>query len=144
MNKSQKKTAAVVGASIAALGAATAASVYFFGGKGGAKNRAKVSKWADKAKKEIMEEIKAMENVTKTSYNSAVDAVTKQYRGLKNVDPAELQNLAKELKGHWDSISGQLVAASKKVVAAKKITPPKAAQKKAPAKKPAPKAKAKK
>lgn len=127
MKKSQKQALAI-GAGVAAL-AAAAAGTYFFTGKNGAKNRAKVAAWTDKAKKEVVKQIKGMEKVTKANYNKVVDTVLTQYDGLKNIDKSEILGVARELKSHWDSISKQLGA------------PKKATVKKAPAKKAAAKKK---
>lgn len=127
MNKNQKK-AVVVGAGIAAL-AAAAAGTYFFAGKRGAKNRAKVSKWVEAAKKEVVDNVKGMEKVTKQTYHKAVDTVLQQYENAKNVDKSEIVAVANELKGHWDNISTRLQAAVKPVlkkVAPKKVTASKA------------------
>lgn len=145
MNKSQKNTAAAVGGGLAAL-AAAAAGVYFFAGKQGEKHRKTAAKWAKNAKDDLMKELKSLEKVTKANYNKAVDTVTKQYKGLKDVDPKELQALALELKNHWDSIALEIEAAGNKVAAkaTKAVGIKKAPAKKAPAKKPAAKAKAKK
>lgn len=117
MNKSTKNTAAAIGASLTTL-AATAAGLYFFGGAGGAKNRKTVSAWAEKAKKQVVAEIKAMEKMSKQNYNEIVDAVTQQYREIKNVDQKELKALAKELKGHWGSITKEVNTATKKAAKA--------------------------
>lgn len=135
MNKTQKKIA--VGAGITALAAAAAAGTYFFAGKRGKENRAKVSKWADTAKKDVVKQLKGMKDVTKTSYNTAVDAVVAQYKKAKKVDPKELVALASELKGHWDNIAGEVTRAAQKVTTKKatKTAAPKKAAKKAPAKK---------
>lgn len=135
MNKTQKKIA--VGAGITALAAAAAAGTYFFAGKRGKENRAKVSKWADTAKKDVVKQLKGMTDVTKSSYNTAVDAVVAQYKKAKNVDPKELIALASELKGHWDNIAGEVSKVAKKVAPKKatKTAAPKKATKKAPAKK---------
>lgn len=126
MNKKQKKLAVGVGVGLTALAAATAAGTYFFGGKKGAKNRAKVSKWADDAKKDVVKQLKGLEKVTKTTYAEAVDAVVAKYKQAKKIDPKELLAVAGELKGHWDAIAAEVEAAGKKVVpvvkkAAKKV-----------------------
>lgn len=134
MNKTQKKIA--VGAGITALAAAAAAGTYFFAGKRGKENRAKVSKWADTAKKDVVKQLKGMKDVTKSSYNSAVDAVVAQYTKAKKVNPKELIALASELKGHWDNIAGEVSKVAKKVAPKKAAkAAPKQAAKKSPAKK---------
>ncbi len=135
MNKTQKKIA--VGAGITALAAAAAAGTYFFAGKRGKENRAKVSKWADTAKKDVVKQLKGMKDVTKSSYNTAVDAVVAQYKKAKKVDPKELIALASELKGHWDNIAGEVTKVARKVTTKKptKTVAAKKAAKNAPAKK---------
>ena len=140
MNKKQKKVAVGVGVGLTALAAATAAGTYFFGGKKGAKNRAKVSKWADDAKKDVVKQLKGLEKVTKTSYAEAVDAVVAKYKQAKKIDPKELLAIAGELKGHWDAIATEVEAASKKVVPMVKKTAKKVVKKVTPVKRLAPKA----
>jgi gas vesicle protein len=108
MKKTSMKKAAVVGGILAGVAAAGAATAYFFGGKGGEKNRAKVKAWADKAKKEVVSELKKMENVSQKAYHSAVDMIMDKYKDLKNVDQEDLMNAAKELKSHWKSISADM------------------------------------
>lgn len=141
MNKKQKKLAVGVGVGLTALAAATAAGTYFFGGKKGAKNRAKVSKWADAAKQDVVKQLKGLEKVTKTSYAEAVDAVVAKYKQAKKIDPKELLAVAGELKGHWDAIAAEVEAAGKKVVPVVKKAAKKAIKKVTPAKKVAPKSK---
>ena len=137
MKKTQKKAIAI-GAGITAL-AAAAAGTYFFAGKGGAKNRKKVSTWASKAKKEVMSEVAQMEKMSKQAYNSAVDNVMKNYKSMKNVDSKDVTAMAKEMKGHWDSIAKEVTAMTKKVTKviprAKKSIAKKVKVRKAPAKK---------
>jgi hypothetical protein len=140
MNKKQKKVA--VGVGLTALAAAAAAGTYFFTGKKGAKNRAKVSKWADDAKNDVVKQLKSMKQVTQKSYGEAVDTVVEQYKKAKKIDPTELLALAGELKGHWDSIAGEVTAVSKKVVPTVKKLVKKTAPKKTS--KPTPKKAAKK
>lgn len=102
------KKAAVVGGILAGVAAAGAATAYFFGGTGGAKNRAKVKAWAEKAKKEVVADLKKMETVSQKAYHGAVDAIMDKYKDLKNVDQEDLINAAKELKSHWKSISADM------------------------------------
>jgi hypothetical protein len=148
MVKQKTKVAVGVGAAAAAI-AAAAAGVYLFTGKRGAKNRAKVSKWADTAKKDVVKQLKSAGHVTQQSYAEIVDGALARYKKLKNVNPSELLALANELKGHWDVISQEAQTAAKKIApvrvtvkkavkkALAKVTPARKAApaKKAPAKK---------
>jgi len=112
MKKSQKQAIAIgAGAALAAA----AAGIYFFGGKRGAKNRKKVSAWAEKAKREALAELRKVKTVSKQSYNKTVDEVMKRYKQAKRLDPAELTALASELKSHWNSISKELGKAGSKI-----------------------------
>jgi NH3-dependent NAD+ synthetase len=83
-----------------------------------------------------------MKQVTQKSYGEAVDTVVEQYKKAKKIDPTELLALAGELKGHWDSIAGEVTAVSKKVVPTVKKLVKKTAPKKTS--KPTPKKAAKK
>lgn len=142
MKKSQKKAIAI-GSGVAAL-AAAAAGAYFFTGKRGVKNRKKVAGWASKAKREVMSEMNNMEKVSKQTYDKTVDKVLKNYKSMKNVDAKELMDMAKELKGHWNSISSEISKVRKNVVkvvpkvaksVARKVGVRKVAKKAAPKKK---------
>lgn len=147
MKKSQKKAIAV-GAGVAAL-AAAAAGTYLFTGKRGEKNRATVKKWVGSAQKEVAKQVKGMEKMSKAAYNKTVDTVLQQYESLKDIDKSELLAVAKELKGHWDTISKEVSTASKKVkpvvqkVAKKAVKEVKSIAKPTPKKKPVTKGKKK-
>src|SRR5689334_6410333 len=110
MKKSQKKALAV-GAGVAAV-AAAATGAYLFGGKRGAKNRAKVAKWAANAKKDVEKEVGKITTKSKAAYSNAVDKVLKQYENLKEVDKSELLAVAKELKEQWDTASTRIQKAA--------------------------------
>ncbi len=128
MKKSQKQAVAI-GAGVAAL-AAAAAGTYLLTGKRGAKNRKKISKFADQARKEIAKELKKAESVTRKTYEQTVDTVAKRY---KAIDKAELAAVTSELKSYWDDMVATASAARKQVN--KVIGTKRAAPKKAPAKK---------
>lgn len=87
---------------------ATAASVYFLYGKGGAERRKKVKDWAIKAKKEVLEQLENLREFNQTAYNRVIDNVGNRYKRLKSIDPAELREMVKELKGHWGNIRRQI------------------------------------
>lgn len=135
MNTKQKKVAVGVGVGLTAIAAASAAGAYFFAGKRGAKNRAKVAKWAEAAKTDVLKEIKGLKKVTKQSYTATVDKVMEQYKKAKKVDPKELLAVAGELKSHWDSITQEVESAGKQVLPVVKKTVKKIVKKATPAKK---------
>ncbi len=113
VKKKTLSTKAKVGIGLGAAAAiAAVAGTYFFTGKEGAKNRKKVATWADKAKKEVVKGVRSLESINKKAYHSAVDGVMKGYEALKDVDKKEVATLARELKGHWDSIQKDIAKSS--------------------------------
>lgn len=108
-----------VGAGIAAL-AAFAAAGYFLYGKDGAKNRKKVRGWMLKAKGEVLEGVEKMKDVSEADYKLIVDKVGAKYKAVKNIDPAEVEAMVRELHGHWKNIKKSISPAPKKKKVAKK------------------------
>lgn len=111
--------ATVVGAGLAAI-AAFAAAGYFLYGKDGAKNRKKVRGWMLKAKGEVLEGVEKLKEVTEPQYTAIVDKVSAKYASIKNIDPAELEAMVRELRGHWKNIKKSITPAPKKK--AKKVS----------------------
>ncbi len=103
------KVAGAAGIGLAALTAA-AVGTYFLYGKGGAQRRKKVQGWMLKARGEILERLEGLKQVNQAAYNRVIDEVGNRYRRLKNVDPAEVTEMMRELKGHWRNIYRQLSA----------------------------------
>jgi len=142
MAKSKKsnnkaKVVGVAGVGLAALAAAAAGAYFLYGSKEGAKRRKKISGWMLKAKGEVLEQMEKVEHMNEKAYRQMVDTVAVKYKKLKHVDPAELQQMVKELKGHWKGIQKELVAAQKGLQ--KKAAPK---RKSAPKRRAAPKKKA--
>ncbi len=108
-----------IGAGIAAIAAAAAAG-YFLYGKDGAKNRKKVKGWMLKAKGEVLEGVEKLKDVTEEEYAMILDKVGAKYKAVKNIDPAEVEAMVKELRGHWKNIKKSVTPAPKKKVAKKK------------------------
>ncbi len=129
--KSVSNKQIAIGVGVATL-AAAAAGVYFMTGKH-SKNRKKVATWATSVKKEVVKDLEKVGKVSKSAYDKSVDTVIKGYEGAKNIDQADLMELAGELKAGWDSVKTQLEEAGKKV--AKTVQTTKKAVSKAPAKK---------
>ena len=107
-----------VGAGIAAL-AAFAAAGYFLYGKDGEKKRKKVRGWMLKAKGEVLEGVEKLKDVTEEQYAAIIEKVGAKYKAVKNIDPAEVEAMAKELRGHWKNIKKSISPAPKKKVAKK-------------------------
>ena len=108
-----KKSSNLSGALGLAALAAAAAGAYYFYGKNGAAHRKQLKGWAVKARGEVMERMENLKDVSRSGYIKTVDQVMKKYRTLKNVTPAELAALGRELKSHWSAIEKQLMQAGK-------------------------------
>lgn len=126
-----KKTKAAVGIGIGVTAAlASAAGAYLlYGSKNAARNRKQVKSWALKAKAEVLEGLETAQNMSKADYEKLVDRAVKGYSRLKDVKPAELVSLAREMKAHWKELEkkgGKHASAAKKVA---KKTARKAAKK---------------
>ncbi len=102
-----------LGLGLAAL-AAAAAGAYYFYGKDGAKRRQNLKGWMVKAKGEVMDKLENLSEISQETYQEAISDVLDKYKKLKKASPAELAAFAKELKGHWGAIKGDLDKATKK------------------------------
>lgn len=105
-------------AGVAAL-AGLAAAGYFLYGNDGAKNRKKIKSWMLKAKGEVLEGVEKMKDVTEEEYAMILEKVGAKYKAVKNIDPAEVEAMVKELRGHWKNIKKSVTPAPKKKVAKK-------------------------
>lgn len=99
---------------VLAAAAIAAAGAYFLYGKNGAQNRRKVRAWALKVRGEVLEQMERMKDMNEDIYRGIIGAVTRRYGALKNVDPAELGDLARELASYWRSISAQMKEGARK------------------------------
>jgi hypothetical protein len=126
MTKSNNNMAKT-GAGLAALGAAAAGAYYFFG-KNGKKHQAGALKWANKAKGDVLKEVKKIKNFSKPVYDKAVSKVMSEYEKLKKLDPKDLTALSKELKSDYNAIAKQVTKAISKKTPAKKTATKKTAK----------------
>jgi uncharacterized protein HemX len=109
----KKKSAGLPVAGLAAVAVAAAAGAYFLYGKNGASNRKKIRGWTLKAKGEILDQVEKMKEVTEDKYQAVIDKVAQKYQAVKDIDPKEHEQMAKELKSHWKSIKTQLAGKKK-------------------------------
>ena len=98
-----------------ALAAAALGAYFLYGTVEGKKQRRKIRGWALKAKGEVLEKLENLKEVNEDAYQQIVNSVTARYKNLKNVNPAELASLAKELKGHWQNIQREFQSSKKTV-----------------------------
>lgn len=93
-----------VGMGVGMLAALSAGAYYLYGTKEGAKKRTKMRGWVLKAKGEVMEKLENLKVVNEETYHEVVANVVKKYRGIKNIDPKEVEALVADLKKHWKNI----------------------------------------
>lgn len=108
------KTIVGIGAGVAAV---TAAAYVLFGPQG-KKNRKIIRGWSVKMKGEIIEKFENAKELTEPIYHEIIDNVQAKYAKLKNVDQAELVNVANEIKKHWKTLKKE--ASGKKTKTVKK------------------------
>lgn len=104
-----------------AIAAAAAAGAYFlYGSKDAKKNRKAIKGWVLKAKGEVIEKIEQVKGeLTEENYNKIVDGVVAKYSKLKTTTEDDVQELLKDMKGHWKNIKKHTKDAVKPV--AKKV-----------------------
>lgn len=106
--KSQKGMSAqnkvMMGAGLAALGAAAAGAIFLYGTDAGKKKRKQISSWSLKMKADVMDKMGTMKDWSEEAYMMVVDNVADKYKTLKNVDAAEVALLVADLKRHWKAI----------------------------------------
>ncbi len=115
MKKKVQKTKAVQIAVIGASLAGLAATAYFLFGPKGKKHQKQAKAWAIKMKGEVVEKLEMAREITEPVYNEIIDAVSGEYKKGKKATQLEIEELAKDLKKHWKSMS-KLALATKQAV----------------------------
>lgn len=133
-NGSKKKgvsmgTMVAIGASVAALGAAT----YYFLGPEGKKHRKDFKAWTIKMKADIVEKLADAGEVTEAVYHKIVDTVAAAYEKTGKANKEEIAAYAAMLKKQWRNIAGSSKKASSKKASRKKSASKKPAKKSATA-----------
>ena len=95
-----------IGLPLAAGAIAGMAGAYFLYGQGkiSPANKKKIKSWVVKAKGEALEKLEKMKDLDEESYHKIMDGIAEKYGKVKDVDPAEVEALVKELKKHWKSM----------------------------------------
>ena len=102
----------LAGAGLAGL----AATAYFFLGPKGKKHQKNAKAWAIKMKGDVVEKLEAAREITEPVYHEIIDSVSSDYTKGMKAGKAEIEELAKDLKKHWKTISGTARAAKREVV----------------------------
>lgn len=120
----EKKTSKGIGAGLplAAGLIAGIAGTYFLYGKNAAANKKKIKGWIIKAKGEAVEKIEKMKEMDEAAYHALIDSVVQKYGKVKGVEPAEVEELVRDLKKHWKNIMRDASPKKKKKPAQKSVT----------------------
>ncbi len=105
----------VLKAGLGAAALAATAGAYYFFGKDGAKHRKSAQVWVNRAKKDVLAEVKKLKNVNEKTYNTAAAKVMKKYAKFQKENPEAYALLAKEFKTHWPKIKKHLPTAARKI-----------------------------
>lgn len=106
---------------LAGLAVAGIAGAYLLYGKDGAKNRKTIKAWTLRAKADILEKLEKAKEVSQETFEVVVDEISAKYgTKIKDIDPADIEKFAKDIKKHWKDIKTELAPKPKKV--AKKTT----------------------
>lgn len=87
---------------------ATAAATYYFFGKDGAKHRNKATTWAHKAKKDVVQELQKLKNVSEQNYKTTVKKVITKYKKFEKENPKEFAMISTQLQSQWKNIQKHL------------------------------------
>ncbi len=104
-----KKVALMTGLALAGAGAA-----YLYATKDGKKKREEFGAWATKAKKDVLNKAKKVNNIKETAYNEIIKNVMNSYSSIKDVNKKEIDSLAKELKSGWKHLKTDVKGSVKK------------------------------
>ncbi len=122
--KSSKKSLLLTG--VLAAGA-VAAGYYFYKSPDAKKHRRIASRWTGQFKKDVLAAARKTKQIDRKTIDGIIGQAAQAYRGMKQVDRAELERAARELKRNWQNVAreiGRSISATKKTVkqTAKKAT----------------------
>jgi hypothetical protein len=115
------KIAAEIGAGLVTAGAAAAAGYYFYASKAAKKHRLIAVKWANGLKKEVIHEVKKLDNVDPKKVGKVIDTVVDTYRGLRSVNKADLKRAVSELKSNWRLVAQEAQKTARKSASRAKV-----------------------
>lgn len=120
LKKKNKNIAAEVGVGAVAAAALAMAGGYILWERMGKEKRAKVKAWAQKARKEAVQNLARAKHVSEVEYKRIVDHAVQHYGSLSNVNKAELIKAAQDLKSEWKRIQSQAKVMAKQMQKAQK------------------------
>lgn len=107
--KSKSSSGAIKLFKIGAGLAGFAAAAYFLIESKGKKEQIQVKSWAIKMKGDIIEKLETAHNISEPVYHKIIDAVAAKYEKELKSSPKEIRELARDLKKHWQTISGSIL-----------------------------------
>jgi hypothetical protein len=113
MAKKKTETHPLVKTAVA--GAALAGAYFLYGAQNAKKNRKVAKAWMLRAKADALEKIEKLQSMDEKDYQAILDSVRTRYSKAKDVTGTELDELIKELRGHWKDISKGIKSPAKKV-----------------------------
>lgn len=96
-----------IGASVAAI----AGAAYFLLGPKAKKHQKQLKAWAIKMRGDVIEKLESAHEVSESVYHEIIDSVAKEYVKGKKASRDEIDDLSKDLKKHWKTISKSARAA---------------------------------
>ncbi len=104
--KKKQESKGGMGLPLAAGLIAGIAGTYFLYGQGKTSpaNKKKIKGWILKAKGEALEKIEKLKSVDEETYHKVIDTIAEKYAKVKDIDPAEVQDLVKDMKKHWKNL----------------------------------------
>jgi hypothetical protein len=111
-----KKNGLFVKTGLGVAAVAAIAGAYYFFGKDGDKYRKSAQAWVNKAKKDMLAEIKKLKSLNEKMYHTVARKVLGKYAKFKQANPEVYALLAKELASYWPKIKKHLPKPIKKIV----------------------------
>lgn len=105
-----------IGVGMAALAAAAAGAYYLYGSEKGPQRRKRLKSWTLRMKAEVMEEIEKLKELNQGAYEAVIATISKKYSRFKDIDPAEVAELASRMKTHWKDIQKDIKSSTSKKV----------------------------
>lgn len=111
--KAKKGGLIKAGLSVGAMVAGATGAYMLLASKDAKKRQKAVKGFVEKAKKEIIKDIKISKGYTEDMYGKVVDKMMKKYEDLKKIDPKEFSKIKSDVKKHWKNIKKQMKDSAK-------------------------------